>query len=992
MSLTPATGYIFSWYAEDDGVIHAFAMSPENETIHLIILNFTRYCYVELPEDVDWDNAIHQRSLQSAIGNLSIEIHPKQMVVMKKHRLYQAHVIPTAEGYQRKLFPYLFVCFDTQKAMFDFTRRMTWGIYVDSLGRKLNMKCHEQDASPFLQLSVCRDIPITGWVDFQGVRQSDDWNSSYCKHEYIVDWRTLTLSKNTALLKTLPKVRVLSFDWEANSTNHNRMPNEKKPGDVLFQCSMTVFEHGSEKMEYHLLTLGQPDPAIVQGERKEKVHIHNFANEADILEGFASIVIQIDPQIITGYNIMGWDFHYMTARAKLLNVYQSFSQFGYLKGFSAKEKTISWSSSAFSKQNFSYPDVPGRIIIDMLPVVKRDFKMSSYSLSSVSAELLGANQTKDPLTPQGIFKCYKIHSPETLGVVGKYCLKDSEVTAYLFIKLKTWVGSCQMSATMGVPIFALSTQGQQVKIYAQIYRDCFLKNTVVEKNGYVCGKDESYTGAIVLDPIPGLHENVVTFDFASLYPSTIIEKNICYSTWVTDEKIPDIDCHVLEWEDHINCPHDTVKRTDKKKVFCCKRRYRFLRKPLGILPSILTRLTAERKKVKKELESVELKAKEEKDTLLKKEYNMYATILDLTQLAIKLVSNSMYGVMGVREGRLPFMPGAMSTTAGGRAAIMKAKSIILEKFPGKVIYGDTDSLMYIFDNTKDFLKPSPDGKESKMDYEEFEKFCHLVSETISSQFEKPMKLEFENIAELFFLLTKKRYISKLTNGKVKKRGIMLSRRDNAACCRSVYEGLLKHIFAKSSLNTVLEYIVEAMNKIYSYSFPSKDYAITKSIKDVSDYKVKPLDLDPTKRQKQLANKFLPYVDPHNKEMTDRIEAEYKLRCLPAHVQLAETMRSRGNIVESGSRFAFVVTTKGGPVAKMWQKIESLEYYTRHQGLITLDTNYYGKALINPFDEVLEVQFHLSGFVKKQHKLRLQKYMMLQELKQLLRPQLVAWTI
>lgn len=1461
--LTTGTAYIFSWFAEDDGMIHAFGMTPENETVHLIILNFTRYCYIELPPEIDWDNPIHQRSFQEAVGSMNQEIYPQQMVFMKKHRLYRAHMVKTEQGYQRCLFPYLFVCFKTQKAMIDFTRRVSWGIYIESIGRKINFRSHEQDASPFLQLAVCRNIPVTGWIDFTGVKQSDDWNSSYCKHEYVLNWNTLSVSKDQKLLKTLPKVKIVSFDWEANSTNHNRMPNEKKPGDVLFQCSMSVFEHGSDKIENHLLTLGYPDPAKVSEGRADPVKIHHYATEADILEGFAKMIIELDPQVITGYNIMGWDFNYMIARAKLNNVYQSFSQFGYIKGMSAKEKNITWSSSAFSKQSFSYPAIAGRIIIDMLPVIKRGFRFASYTLSNVSVEILGPNQTKDPLTPQGIFKCFQIGSPETLGIVGKYCfapgtrvslsgqsitieqlenikedvltwdekrngfsysniknffsngereciklvfndsteiictpdhkflttdgwveakdiistskiifgpepakcdylseckntfkvndivgdlsyekscifmkllgyllsdgtiitdscsridigtmidaiqiqndikklvgecnpirkaqyaynitlpskltkmftsidgivcgrkitqeclvpnflfsestplwiireflkgfmggdgwspclnkadskftavgisksktiehieylknamlklkdifikfgilsilhdpqknasgdgysvklsftrdstinfyenigyaycacksyklaclvsyirmknktrtqfeyvcsrtrqlmdlgyvsnkaheiacnelkqkepifspaslppcdtarkcrknikgddfktkkgtfpkfdeyllqigaykyfvsdsskkshvvkqddevspgfylsvisrisvglkrtydievsethtfvangavvhncVRDSEVTSFLFQKLKTWVDSCQMSSIMGVPIFDLSTQGQQVKIYAQIYRDCFLKNTVVEKNGYVCEKDESYTGAIVLTPIPGLHENVVTFDFASLYPSVIVEKNICYSTWVIDLSIPDEDCHVLEWEDHINCPHDTEKRTDKKKVMCAKRKYRFLKTPQGILPNILTRLTAERKKVKKELEGVEEKEKEEKDPILKKDLKMYATILDMTQIAIKTVSNSMYGVMGVTEGRLPFMPGAMSTTAGGRAAIMKAKKIILDRHPGKVIYGDTDSLMYIFDDMKRF-----EDEKGKIDYKALEKFCNKVSEEISCNFEKPMKLEFENIAEQFFILTKKRYISKLSNGKIKKRGIMLTRRDNAACSRKAYEGLLNLIFQKAPLDKILDYIVEALNQIYSHYYPSKDYAITKSIKDIDTYKVKALSTELVARQRQLKNKFLPYVEPNNPQAS-KIEDEYKFRSLPAHVQLAETMRSRGSIVESGSRFAYVVTTKGGPSGKMWQKIESLEYYSRHQGMINLDSNYYGKALINPFDEVLQIMFQQQHFTKHQHKIRLQKYEMLQELKRLMAPQLIA---
>ncbi|MBS0628000.1 MAG: hypothetical protein JSS09_07300, partial [Verrucomicrobia bacterium] len=50
--------------------------------------------------------------------------------------------------------------------------------------------------------------------------------------------------------------------------------------------------------------------------------------------------------------------------------------------------------------------------------------------------------------------------------------------------------------------------------------------------------------------------NGVVAHNCSLYPTTIIAYNICWSTLVRDDKVPDDLCHIMEWEDHIGCVHD----------------------------------------------------------------------------------------------------------------------------------------------------------------------------------------------------------------------------------------------------------------------------------------------------------------------------------------------------------------------------------------------------------------------------------------------------
>jgi len=461
----------------------------------------------------------------------------------------------------------------------------------------------------------------------------------------------------------------------------------------------------------------------------------------------------------------------MIDRAKHNMCIFNFDQQGFHKYAHAREKTIKWSSSAYKNQEFQFLDAEGRVYVDLLPLVKRDFKFNNYKLKTVSEHFIG--QTKDPLSAKGIFKCYRIGMKKNrkgdygavarraMSVVGKYCVQDSALVLLLVDKLQTWVGLTEMAKTCNVPIFTLYTQGQQIKVYSQLYKYCMYENIVVEKDGYQVSDGERYVGAHVFPPIPGRYKRVVPFDFASLYPTTIIAYNIDYHTWVPDDSdITDSECHVLEWEDHSGCLHDpkiirkmeltkyidkerekikkmrekrnkTIDKLRKKEIMadiqaevealkpyikersdlnkskpkfpmCSKRYYRFLKKPRGVLPTVIQNLLDARNHTRK-VDMVNVKKKiselehdmEDNDTDHKKEIEdlkSLISVLDKRQLAYKVSANSMYGAMGVRRGYLPFMPGAMCTTYMGRVNIKLTAKTIVNKFQGQLVYGDSDCL------------------------------------------------------------------------------------------------------------------------------------------------------------------------------------------------------------------------------------------------------------------------------------------------------------
>ena len=127
-----------------------------------------------------------------------------------------------------------------------------------------------------------------------------------------------------------------------------------------------------------------------------------------------------------------------------------------------------------------------------------------------------------------MFKLYKIgtqigkdgkyskKSIKAMSIIGKYCTKDSELCVKLMQKMQTWVGLTEFAKTCNTGVFSLYTQGQQIKVYSQVYKYCLQNNIVVEKDGYVTKEGERYAGAHVFPPVPGIYDRVLPFDFSSL--------------------------------------------------------------------------------------------------------------------------------------------------------------------------------------------------------------------------------------------------------------------------------------------------------------------------------------------------------------------------------------------------------------------------------------------------------------------------------------------
>ncbi len=929
----------FSWQESRDEfgkeLVRCFGWNEKSEYCCLSITDFNPYIYVKIKEPITDMKKIKQVLLRPTVntraGTRMKTIQYKGMKTLKARGLYFFSEDPEEKQ------NYCLITFKNNISRMCAAKALSPFFQV----------CENRASVP-LQLCCTRRVNISDWflVVLNYVDESDVKTTS-CDAEFIVHWKNIgQCSKRPSFI---PSPRVMSYDIETFAHDLNIFPDPKHPKDEIFQISIVLGGAGAKKKI--LLTLGTPDDSYLD----EEIELRTFATEKKMLLHYADLVRFESPQILIGYNTFGFDNKFMIERAKMHGIFDDFSRQGYLLGERAPEFTSGWTSSAFSNQEFCFLDASGRIHADMMLFIMRECeKMNSYKLNSVAMHFLGAK--KDPLNHYHIRECYlkgmehPAQKSRALAYVGKYCVKDSSLVLDLYDKLNFWQSVSSMASVCSATITDLFTHAQTKKIFCQVYKFCSERGIIVENDVYRCEDDEIVEGAVVLDPKIGLYNNVVSFDFASLYPSIIISHNIDFSTLVPeDAKIDDSQCHIVEWEEHYGCACKHAKpvkklRDGRKIVICKKKRIRWIKEPKGVIPTVIENLLRARKEVKAQMKKFDPESLE-------------YSLLNRRQLALKVSANSMFGGFSSRFGSLQFLVGGMSITAIGRKSVKKVSEIMERSFGADVIYGDTDSIYVRFLRS---LSP-----------EELYTFCAMVSDEVSAHFPKPMRLEFEGkIYEKYFLFTKKRYIYKLI-GKddLVVSGVLLKRRDSAPIVKRIYGDLVNCCLEKMPESELFRIFFQHINALLAGFSPPSDFAIGSSVKTIDKFPIRPksdkkvycgcytvpiLSEEPKKRAEQFKKKGV------------QTEQDFYLKSLPNVVQLALKMRARGQSVQNGERISFIYT-KGHAKALSVDKMEDLEYFEQFCKNDMIDTSEYMRLLCEtPLNELFSVylQKDMSNFFTK----------------------------
>lgn len=617
--------------------------------------------------------------------------------------------------------------------------RLARGEGVDPL--EFRSPTFEANVPSALRFMVDSGLVGGGWAELAAgsfVRTEVNAQRTRAQVEVEVPWKSIAARAPEGDFLALAPLRLLTVS--ARADDQGRV--------ACVAVELALHGHASPPLGCAAWALAGTMTDAVGSQSAFELSLHE--DEGELLQHFAAFLAHCDPDAIVGYELGGC-LALLLDRAQAAKADIAARQLGRIVGVESKVKNGVVPGTQETRKEVN---AEGRLVIDIAPLVARDHKLTSYTLAAVVQHFLGsphfelaASEVASLLTTR----------PDHLA---RHVLRDAGAGVRLLEHLCLGYNLIEMARVTGVPVDYLLTRGQMVKVTSQLLRKAREHDFVLPGRG--AGNGDTYEGGFVMDPQTGLYDDpIVVLDFASLYPSVMIARNLCYTTL-----LPERGEKTLSLEESSFEKSPATSETGQPYLFVNKS----LRK--GLLPQILEELLAARKDAK-------LAMKEAEDPTAR-------AVLNGRQLALKISANSVYGFTGATVGNLPCLEIAASVTAYGREMIQTTGAFIGDNCEGaRVIYGDTDSVMLSFGAVarEDAVRR---GKEA--------------AARASANFPAPIKLEFEKVLQPFLLLNKKRYAGLPWDGDkalaLDMKGIETVRRDWCGLVRQVVDRslalLLKH--------------------------------------------------------------------------------------------------------------------------------------------------------------------------------------------------------
>jgi DNA polymerase-2 len=409
-----------------------------------------------------------------------------------------------------------------------------------------------------------------------------------------------------------------------------------RPADVKIEPRVLSFDIETDGKSERLLAIslyapGVDEVLIVDGAgRAMPEHAIRCENESAALDAFCARVAQIDPDVLTGWNVIDFD---LTVLEKFATRLRHPFRLGRDTGAMRLRKAEGYFGSGQAS-------IPGRLVLDGIDLLRGAFvRMDDYSLDAVARKVLGegkavVGEVRDRIGE--IIHNYK----HDLPAFALYARTDARLAYEILQRLNLVQLAFARSQLAGMT---------PDRVAASIASFDFLYLTELERKGVVAPTvraDDSRVyaaqqGGHVLEPRTGLHSNVWVFDFKSLYPSIIRTFNIDPLSYVAAAAVD-------EKDSLIEVPGGAFRREP------------------AILPRMLDELFPRREAAKKAGD-------------------------DVASNAIKILMNSFYGVLGTPACRFYNPALANSITGTGREMLLWSKRWF-EAAGFDVLYGDTDSL------------------------------------------------------------------------------------------------------------------------------------------------------------------------------------------------------------------------------------------------------------------------------------------------------------
>ncbi len=509
----------------------------------------------------------------------------------------------------------------------------------------------------------------------------------------------------------------------------------------------------------------------------DKPYIEFVQNEKELLEKIKEIILNYDPDILTGYFSDGFDLPYIKTRARVLKVSLDIGS-----DYSELFAPIQDGRDSESK-------IAGTLHIDILKFIKyifgKNLKTQSYSLDAVSQEILG--HKKEVVNLDTLSSTWD-QTPQLLEQFCSYNLHDARLTYQLCAKLL--YDMIEFTKIVGLPLYDVIRMRFSRLVESYIMKRAMEFNVLAPNKPLAKEiehrQEESIEGGFVYEPIPGIYKDLVVFDFRSLYPTIIVSHNIG----------PESFCCA--------CCKDLPHVPDKEEYWFCQKEKKFL-------PTVLSDLINRRAIIKKEVKEAQAKGEN-------------ATMLEARSYALKILANSFYGYLGFFGARWYCLECAASTTAYARNYI-KQTFAQAQKIGFKMVYGDTDSCFFELGEKTEvdaihFMRQINEHLPGDMELELQGYYPRGIFVAIKGGSEKGAKKKYALISK---------------DKQLKIVGFETVRRNWSEFAKKVQEEVL-HLILEDKTQEAVSYIKAIAKKLKEGSIPLKDLIIkTQITRDLASY-------------------------------------------------------------------------------------------------------------------------------------------------------------
>jgi DNA polymerase elongation subunit (family B) len=361
-----------------------------------------------------------------------------------------------------------------------------------------------------MRFNLDRGLCPQRWVkvkagSYQIVKPND--RISYCQREFSVPYEELDPIDIPADMVDVVSRKVnLVFDIETKTGEKGRFPKpETEP--VIIICASVFVDAPDTPAERavagrhakFVFCLNQ----CTAPEMYPDAFIYSFPSGTDLLLVFRRFFIMVDPDMVSGYNSHSFDTPFLIDRSVALGIGGVFPYLGKLIGVPTTVYVTNFESSASGRTESKFSHMPGRTQLDVLLYVKGGFKFISYTLNYVANKLVGDQKEVIAISEiNGLSE-----TPEGMGKLVQYCMKDVEITAAVMRKILMVEQLREFARVTRIDIDKVHRRGQQIRVQNLMYH--YGKDEEAHATGHVyyfpIPKDGTpYKGAMVHDPKRGV--------------------------------------------------------------------------------------------------------------------------------------------------------------------------------------------------------------------------------------------------------------------------------------------------------------------------------------------------------------------------------------------------------------------------------------------------------------------------------------------------------